>query len=211
MATVTIKLPQAILSNRIFNEGEICRLYLYLLSQADADGIVEIGIRTIAKDLYTSYQRVRTMLDKLKSERLITQQSTQLLTQKITQITICQIDVKGTTPTQRATQKATQQSTQSCEPKRFTPPNEAEAQKYIEDMGFHWGCANDFIDHYQARGWKLNGQPMKDWKAAMRTWERHWREKYGVQKNRPIDTERAQRIAEHNEMFGRLFGANEQP
>ena len=34
--------------------------------------------------------------------------------------------------------------------------------------------AEQFIDHYQARGWKFkNGQPMKDWQAVVRTWERN--------------------------------------
>jgi len=29
-----------------------------------------------------------------------------------------------------------------------------------------------FIDHYEANGWKVGGRaPMKDWKAAIRTWE----------------------------------------
>jgi hypothetical protein len=28
-----------------------------------------------------------------------------------------------------------------------------------------------FFDYYQTRGWKIKGQPMKDWQAAVRTWE----------------------------------------
>jgi hypothetical protein len=29
-----------------------------------------------------------------------------------------------------------------------------------------------FIDYYTANGWKVGKNPMKDWKAAVRTWER---------------------------------------
>lgn len=30
-----------------------------------------------------------------------------------------------------------------------------------------------FIDHYKARGWKLGKEKMKDWQAAIRTWEKN--------------------------------------
>jgi hypothetical protein len=29
-----------------------------------------------------------------------------------------------------------------------------------------------FLDHYESNGWKVGRNPMKDWKAAVRTWER---------------------------------------
>ena len=28
-----------------------------------------------------------------------------------------------------------------------------------------------FINHYESNGWKVGKNPMKDWKAAVRTWE----------------------------------------
>ena len=30
-----------------------------------------------------------------------------------------------------------------------------------------------FIDYYDANGWKVGKNPMKDWKASIRTWERN--------------------------------------
>jgi len=30
-----------------------------------------------------------------------------------------------------------------------------------------------FIDHYESNGWKVGKNPMKDWKAAVRTWEKN--------------------------------------
>lgn len=33
--------------------------------------------------------------------------------------------------------------------------------------------AQRFIDYYTANGWKVGKNPMKDWKAAVRTWERN--------------------------------------
>lgn len=34
-----------------------------------------------------------------------------------------------------------------------------------------------FIDYYESVGWKVGNKPMKDWKAAVRTWERKDRDK----------------------------------
>lgn len=30
-----------------------------------------------------------------------------------------------------------------------------------------------FLDHYTANGWRVGKSPMKDWRASVRTWERH--------------------------------------
>ena len=32
--------------------------------------------------------------------------------------------------------------------------------------------AERFVDYYTANGWKVGKNPMKDWKAAVRNWER---------------------------------------
>jgi len=40
-----------------------------------------------------------------------------------------------------------------------------------------------FLDHYESNGWKVGRNPMKDWKAAVRTWERN-----GLDKEQPKDT-----------------------
>ena len=32
--------------------------------------------------------------------------------------------------------------------------------------------AGHFFDYYESKGWKIGKNPMKDWKAAVRTWER---------------------------------------
>lgn len=55
---------------------------------------------------------------------------------------------------------------------RFAPPDVSEVEAYCSERKNGIDPAA-FIDYYTARDWKLNGgQPMKDWKAAVRTWER---------------------------------------
>jgi len=58
--------------------------------------------------------------------------------------------------------------------KRFVPPTVDEVREYCEQRDNNVD-AESFVDHYQARGWIPKGytRQMKDWKAAVRTWERH--------------------------------------
>lgn len=55
--------------------------------------------------------------------------------------------------------------------KRFKPPTLTEVQEYVTEKGYQVD-AEAFIDFYQSKGWKVGNQPMKDWKAAVRNWNR---------------------------------------
>lgn len=53
---------------------------------------------------------------------------------------------------------------------RFTPPTVEQVREYTAEKGLAVN-AEHFVDYYTARGWTLGkGQPMKDWRAAVRTW-----------------------------------------
>lgn len=54
---------------------------------------------------------------------------------------------------------------------RFTPPTLAEVQAYCKERGNNVD-AERFIDYYTSNGWKVGKNKMKDWKAAVRTWEK---------------------------------------
>jgi len=54
---------------------------------------------------------------------------------------------------------------------RFAPPTAEEVTLYGQTVGFVVDGAL-FCDYYAARGWKLGKTPMKDWKAAVRTWKK---------------------------------------
>lgn len=55
--------------------------------------------------------------------------------------------------------------------KRFTPPTVDEVKVYCEERKNNID-AEQFVDFYASKGWKVGSNPMKDWKAAVRTWER---------------------------------------
>lgn len=54
---------------------------------------------------------------------------------------------------------------------RFSPPTLEEVKAYCQERKNHVD-ADRFVDFYASKGWKVGNQPMKDWKAAVRTWER---------------------------------------
>ena len=54
---------------------------------------------------------------------------------------------------------------------RFTPPTVEDVKAYCLERCNHVD-AQRFVDHYTANGWKVGKNSMKDWKAAVRTWEK---------------------------------------
>lgn len=62
--------------------------------------------------------------------------------------------------------------TRTREKKEFVPPTLEEVQAYCDENGINID-AQRFIDHYTANGWKVGKNSMKDWKAAVRNWEKN--------------------------------------
>ena len=54
---------------------------------------------------------------------------------------------------------------------RFTPPTVDEVSVYCKERN-NGIDAESFVDYYTSKGWRIGNGPMKDWKAAVRTWER---------------------------------------
>lgn len=55
--------------------------------------------------------------------------------------------------------------------KRFTPPTVDEVKAYCSERR-NSVDPQRFVDYYTANGWKVGKNPMKDWQATVRTWER---------------------------------------
>jgi len=52
----------------------------------------------------------------------------------------------------------------------FTPPTEAEVAAYIAEKGWQVNAAH-WHAYYTSNGWKVGRSPMKDWRAAVKTWQ----------------------------------------
>ena len=53
---------------------------------------------------------------------------------------------------------------------KFVPPTVEEVKAYCLERK-NGLDAQAFCDFYESKGWKVGKEPMKDWKAAVRTWE----------------------------------------
>ena len=76
---------------------------------------------------------------------------------------------------------------------RFVPPTVDEVAAYCQERG------NDvdperFVDFYACKGWCVGKNPMKDWRAAVRTWEKRGNYSVGYTQSAPVAT--ADRLAE---------------
>lgn len=87
-------------------------------------------------------------------------------------------------------------------PRRFTPPTIDEVQQYCRERGSGVD-AQRFYDYYSANGWvQGRGKPIKDWRAAVRTWEAKDKEitnsssKRVYEKDRIIESRRRELSAE---------------
>jgi hypothetical protein len=70
-------------------------------------------------------------------------------------------------------------------PKRFVKPTIEQLEAYMEERGMN-NIANRFYDHYEANGWKIGKNSMKDWKASVRTWEQNHKKENIAQPIKPI-------------------------
>lgn len=52
----------------------------------------------------------------------------------------------------------------------FLPPSQEEVKDYCLQKGYPVD-PEQFVNYYTANGWKVGKNPMKDWKAAVRTWK----------------------------------------
>lgn len=62
--------------------------------------------------------------------------------------------------------------------RRFTPPTLDDVLAYVRERGSDVDPQR-FLDFYASKGWMVGKNPMKDWKAAVRTWEKRELEKKG--------------------------------
>ena len=77
--------------------------------------------------------------------------------------------------------------------KRFQKPTLDELIAYKQKANLVLVDCETFFDFYESKGWVVGKNPMKDWQAAMRNWERTERERGSKCKNTPTNTSLAVR------------------
>ena len=70
--------------------------------------------------------------------------------------------------------------------KKFVKPTIEQIQEYCNERN-NGINANAFYDFYESKGWLVGKNPMKDWKACIRTWERRNKNNEPKKEERFID------------------------
>nr|DAV45550.1 MAG TPA: DnaD like replication protein [Caudoviricetes sp.] len=90
--------------------------------------------------------------------------------------------------------------------KRFEKPSISDIKQYCIERNNNVN-AEQFFDYYESNGWRVGKNSMKDWKAAVRTWERSEYRKPNSKKNSKEDA-----INVVNNLMNKLGGVEtEQP
>lgn len=77
---------------------------------------------------------------------------------------------------------------------RFAPPSPAEVSAYADQIGASHVDGERFCDFYASKGWRVGSQPMRDWRAAVRTWAK--RDSGGHPPDKPGKTVREQQYSQ---------------
>ena len=89
------------------------------------------------------------------------------------------------------------------ESSRFQKPSIEEIRQYCSSRN-NSVDPEQFFNFYESKGWTIGKSPMKDWRAAVRTWEK--REKEVPQRKREF---RRESVLEHNfKVMDQMFGTN---
>lgn len=190
-----IKLDRKILEWEWYTDINTCRLFLHMLLRANwKDGRfqgVDIprgsfvsSYQNIAAETGLSVQNVRTAIKHLKS----TGELTVIQHAKFSVFTVnnyCLYQSDNTVANNQTTgnqQSANRQLTTIEEEKEvkkgrsnnktFVPPAVEEVQAYCLERR-NTVDPQTFVDFYTSKGWMVGKNKMKDWKSAVRTWERN--------------------------------------
>lgn len=156
-------------------------------------GQIVVGRKQLSQIWRVSEQSVRTILNNLRSDGFLTTeptnrgtvitvtnfdiyQSDQPLDQPANQPAINQPSTtskKGKNEEKKDTTIVVSKEKNPAESaKRFSKPSVEDVAAYCRERR-NTVDPQRFWDYYESRGWTVGRAPMKDWKAAVRTWERN--------------------------------------
>lgn len=163
-----VVLPWMMQKLNLSGNALLCYALIYGYSQGGQGGY--FGSRThLAEALNISRRAATDILDRLEAAGHLTKQN-------ITLDGVARCFYRAVVPeVQKDKPKAknnTSQQTTEKPARRFTPPTLEEVQGYCRERG-NAVDAQRFFDYYTANGWTQGkGKHIKDWRAAVRLWER---------------------------------------
>lgn len=188
-----IKLSRNILNWEWYSDINTCRLFIHMLLRANwtegkfrgttvPRGSFISSIGKLAEETQLTTDEVRTAIKHLICTKEITKQSYS----KYTVFTVNNYDLYQNVPSKTPSssqpipklfptieeyKEINKKEDTNVSKKKFEPPSVDEVRAYCAER--HNGVdAQSFVDFYTSKGWMVGKNRMKDWKAAVRTWER---------------------------------------
>jgi hypothetical protein len=178
--------------NRVFSKFEAWNDILLSVNFADAKQVIKgkiynikrgestMSLDTWAKRWNWDKSKVRRFLTLLQSDGMIVLVSDNITTH----LTVCNYasyqDERNAseTPMKRKRNAEEIQMTpikeeeeeQEQKESKFKKPTIEEISLYMEEQGMN-NIAERFYNHYEAKGWMIGKNKMKDWRASVRTWK----------------------------------------
>lgn len=173
MAHNTITIDSQTLKKLCARQDSMLKMFLHLLLHVGStpprikdvllnDGELLVSRRTLANKLGVNEGEIRLMLDQLITLNLIEVSPRK----RYTIVTIN--NYASYIQSRQDTKKAGKKSADNIIP---ALPTLAEITEYCRSRG-NSVDATYFFDYYQSVGWKVGRNQMKDWQAAVRTWEK---------------------------------------
>lgn len=189
-----IRLNRKILGWGWYTDINTCRLFIHMLLRANwKDGYFRgttvprgsfvSSIGKLSEETQLTPDEVRTAIKHLISTKEITKQSYN----KYTVFTVKNYDlyqsvpskipdssqsIPNLFPTIEEKKEGNIKEDTNVSKKRFAPPSVDEVRAYCAERN-NGIDPQSFIDFYESKGWMVGKNHMRDWKAAVRTWERN--------------------------------------
>ena len=161
-------------------------LYALIYSYSDGGSAFYGSTEYLAKRLGSSKSRIIKVLNEMVSKGLIIKKVSGRFNFYVTNFNYvcntdepkvsvqhperCQIDTEtSVTPTPN---NINNNINNNISPKRFVKPTVEEVRAYCKERNNNVD-AEKFISHYDSNGWMVGKSSMKDWKGAVRTWEKN--------------------------------------
>ncbi len=189
-----IRLNRKILGWGWYTDINTCRLFIHMLLRANwkegyfrgttvPRGSFVSSIGKLSEETQLTPDEVRTAIKHLISTKEITKQSYN----KYTVFTVKNYDLYQSVPSKipdssqaipklfptiEEKKEGNIKEDTNVSKKRFAPPSVDEVRAYCAERN-NGIDPQSFIDFYESKGWMVGKNHMRDWKAAVRTWERN--------------------------------------
>lgn len=122
---------------------------------------------------YSAYRAIKTAEEKKTYMReYMRARRESLKTKEVTSVNICKTALSDVTHAEAEVETEAEAEKRQKTGARFSRPSADEVAAYGSTLTPSFTRAVEFVDFYESKGWKVGNTPMKDWKAAVRTWSR---------------------------------------